>query len=146
MVRLATHNDAAAITGLMADLGYPSTVEQIRERLHALETDRDWVFVSDRGDGPIGVIAVHVIPLLHAGGYVARITALVVKPAARGNGAGSELVAAARTFARQTGCLRLEVTSNDGRTDAHAFYLAQGFREDERRFIMDLSGATPPKP
>lgn len=137
MIRLATQADAPHVAELLALLGYPARHEDVRRRLETLETDRDWVFV-DAGEGVDGLIAVHVIPLLHTEGAVARITALVVRDGARGNGVGRQLVSAARTFARQTGCIRLEVNSADKRTDAHSFYAAVGFHEDERRFVMDL--------
>jgi GNAT superfamily N-acetyltransferase len=138
MIRLATQADAAAAGEMLALLGYPAATGDVRRRLEALETDRDWVFVVDLDGDVSGLIAVHVIPLIHADGYVARITALVVKERARKTGVGRQLVAAARTFARQTGCIRLEVTSADGSADAHAFYTTVGFHVDERRFVMDL--------
>jgi GNAT superfamily N-acetyltransferase len=138
MIRLATQSDAAAVAGILALLGYQARIDDVRHRLETLETDRDWVFVADR-DGVVGVIAVHVIPLLQTAGTVARITALIVAPEARGNGVGRQLVGAARTFARQTGCVRLEVTSGDGHADSPGFYAAVGFRADELRFVMDLA-------
>ncbi len=141
MIRLATQNDADSICVLLAELGYPSSLVDVRRRMEQLETDHDWVFVSEReGAGIVGLIGVHAMRLLHTDGLIARITALVVKDDARGSGAGRELVMAARMFARQTGCTRMEVTSGDRRTDAHAFYEKLGFREDERRYVMDLGG------
>jgi GNAT superfamily N-acetyltransferase len=64
-----------------------------------------------------------------------------VSERARGQGVGSRLVAAAEAFATSRGCVRMEVTSADRRTVAHAFYLGRGYVDQggrSTRFLRDL--------
>jgi hypothetical protein len=51
-------------------------------------------------------------------------------------------VATAEAFAWAAGCKRIEVTSGDHRPEAHAFYRAIGYVEDERRFIKSVTVAS----
>jgi len=87
-----------------------------------------------------GVISLHVLELFHAEGRIGRITSLVVDAGHRGRGIGEALVDAADRFFTGQGCVRAEVTSGDHRTAAHAFYAAQGYAPDERRFLKRYAG------
>ena len=142
-VRPAEAGDAAAIASCLSSLGYDNTTAEVGGKLAALaESSSDAVIVAvERSAGVVGVISVHVLPLFHAPGNLARITALVVLEGHRGRGAGSALVAEAERFAWQQDCRRVEVTSGDHRMEAHAFYERRGYALDERRFIKHRSAA-----
>jgi GNAT superfamily N-acetyltransferase len=75
------------------------------------------------------------LPLLHVSEGLGRISALVVRSQFKGQGVGRRLVAEAEEFAWNNGCARIEITSGDHRSDAHAFYEAIGYFQDCRRFI-----------
>ena len=60
-------------------------------------------------------------------GDICRLTALVVAERVRGQGVGRQLVAEVEDYARNTGCVRVEVTSNAKRAKAHDFYQALGY-------------------
>src|SRR5207247_643498 len=77
--------------------------------------------------GIVGVVSVHLVPLFHAAGNLARLTALAVVPGHQRKGVGRALVAAAEAFAWQRDCRRVEVTRGDQRAGAHTFYRALGF-------------------
>ncbi|OLD51200.1 MAG: hypothetical protein AUI63_00960 [Gemmatimonadetes bacterium 13_1_40CM_2_60_3] len=83
----------------------------------------------------------HLVPLFHAAGNLARLTALAVVPGHQRKGVGRALVTAAEAFAWEHDCRRVEVTSGDHREDAHRFYHALGYEMDERRFIKHQSSA-----
>ena len=137
-VRAAAAADAAEVAGCLAELGYGTPAEVVREKLVAVAaSDADAVFVAtDPASGTVlGVASVHVLPLFHAPGSLGRLTALAVRRSAQRRGVGRALVAAAEGFAWAAGCARMEVTSGDHRPAAHAFYKALGYAEDERRFI-----------
>ena len=51
---------------------------------------------------------------------------LVVTASHRSRGIGAQLVDAATEWARERGCTHLELSSGEGRKDAHRFYLWQG--------------------
>jgi len=141
-VRRAEAGDAAAIAVCLAALGYATPPALVAEKLSAFGGASDIVLVAeDTISGIIGVVSVHLVPLFHATGNLARLTALAVVPGHQRKGVGRALVAAAEAFAWERDCRRVEVTSGDHREDAHTFYRALGYEMDERRFIKHRSSA-----
>jgi GNAT superfamily N-acetyltransferase len=138
-VRPATARDAPAVAALLGELGYPTSPALAGERLAALASDDDAVLLAfdERGDA-LGLISLHRMRVLHAGGVVGYITALVTTSSARGRGVGRALLASAERWARDAGCRRLTVTSAERRSDAHAFYEACGMPYTGRRFAKAL--------
>ena len=110
----------------------------VADRLRQFATSAtDAVFVAaGHPEMPVaGVISIHLLPLFHTSGYLARITSLAVLARAQRHGIGLALVKAAEAFAWEHACQRIEVTSGDHRRGAHAFYQRIGYALDERRFI-----------
>jgi GNAT superfamily N-acetyltransferase len=143
LVRHARHNDAPALAGLLTLLGYPSSAAQIQERMaQQYIAATDAVFVAEMAGKVVGLLTFHCTPLIHADGFLGRITSMVVATDYRRHGVGKRLIDAAEEFAWSHGCERIEVTSGDHRADAHAFYESVGFRVDCRRF---LKSRTPPE-
>jgi ribosomal protein S18 acetylase RimI-like enzyme len=147
-VRPADPSDAAAISGLMGELGYSIDEDSTRIKITQLSTStHDCVLVAE-ADGTeadeagakrvVGVISVHAMSLLHVSANLGRITALIIKPTYQRHGIGSRLVEAAEVFARTQECERMEVTSSDHRHGAHGFYQELDYSVDERRFIKRL--------
>lgn len=135
-IRTAVAADAPAIAGLMGQLGYEASEALVIRKLAILAANAcDSVLLAEMDGTVAGVISLHVLELFHAEGRIGRITSLVVDAGHRGNGVGEALVAAADRFFTGQGCVRAEVTSGDHRTAAHAFYAAQGYAPDERRFL-----------
>jgi GNAT superfamily N-acetyltransferase len=130
-IREARLEDAAFISALLVQLGYPAESIAVRERLAALG-DEDRVLVCEDG-----FVSLHRVPLLAEGGCCARITALVVSESHRGAGVGSALVEAAESTARSWGCALLEVSSGrrPERAAAHRFYPALGFEDSSRESV-----------
>ena len=144
-VRAAGVDDAVEIAECLAELGYHTTVATVAANLTGTVTSlTDAVLVAtDSVDGRVlGVASMHLIPLFHASGYLARITSLAIRRAAQRQGVGTSLIEAVTAYARQAQCQRLEVTSGDHRPEAHEFYLARGFQVDERRFLKVLYPAS----
>ncbi len=86
----------------------------------------------------VGCISAHAHELFHATGRLFRISSLIVHDENRRIGVGAGLIEAAEIFFKASGCGRAEVTSGDQRLAAHRFYAANGYIEDERRFIKKL--------
>lgn len=138
IVRPAAPEDAAGIADCLGALGYGTPAELVAAQLRDFEVSPiDAVFVATvTADGPVaGVVSIHLIPLFHAPGQLARLTSLAVVASVRRQGVATALVDAAESFARRAGCGRVEVTSGDHRPEAHQFYRARGYLSDERRFI-----------
>ncbi|SRR6266540_1148185 len=140
-IRRAKPEDAVAIAACLSALGYGTSATLVADKLSALtDSSADTVLVAEHPPAAIvGVVSVHLLPLFHAPGNLARLTALAVPLDHRRQGVGRALVAAAEGFAWEHDCRRVEVTSGDHREDAHAFYRALGYDVDERRFIKHRS-------
>ncbi|WP_328993448.1 GNAT family N-acetyltransferase [Kribbella sp. NBC_01245] len=142
-IRPVRRADTSAVTELLDQLGYPQDDHAATaNRIQTFADDpSSAAYVAEAGDELLGVIAVHVGPFFERDGSWGRIVALVVSDRARGRGVGSQLVAAAESFAATRGCRRMEVTSNDRRQDAHEFYQRRGYTTQagtSSRFLRDL--------
>jgi GNAT superfamily N-acetyltransferase len=140
-VRAATSSDADRLAELATQLGYPSTVEDIRRRLPLVEGDGHCLRVADLDGRVAGWIhGVHVA-LLDSDPYV-EIKALVVDEEARGRRIGEALVGEVESWARQRGCSAIRVRSNVVRQRAHRFYERLGYEiiKTQRVFAKTLTG------
>ncbi|HUF29930.1 MAG TPA: GNAT family N-acetyltransferase, partial [Gemmatimonadaceae bacterium] len=139
IVRRATGDDAADVAHLFSTLGYPIEPDDVPSRLARLDASSDAVLLAmDETGNSLGLIALHVFPIIHVARPLALITGLVVSPDSRGRGVGRTLVEAARAWALERKCDRLMVTSAEHRIDAHAFYPAVGMPYTGRRFVSAL--------
>ena len=131
-VRPATLADAAALATLTGQLGYPSTLEQIAQRLAQISTLPDHaVFVAEvvQSHGAAGVAGwVHgsVRRILENDPFV-EIGGLIVDENQRGLGIGALLMDQLERWARGMGCGAVTVRSNVVRGRAHAFYQRRGY-------------------
>jgi GNAT superfamily N-acetyltransferase len=75
---------------------------------------------------------------VHRPAPVGRIPVLVVGKNAQGLGIGRMLVHAVEQWCRDKGCQLIEVTSNDRRATAHAFYRHMGYERSSIRFFKKL--------
>jgi ribosomal protein S18 acetylase RimI-like enzyme len=142
MIRGARDEDIPALAALLGELGYPASPDVIGQRLHAMLDAGELVLIAIRESEALGVVTVHVTPVLHRPTSVGRITALVVTRRARGEGVGRALVDVAERLLAQRGCALIEVTSNQRRADAHAFYVRLGYEVTSLRFKKELPPAT----
>ena len=90
------------------------------------------------GKQVVGLCGVHRMVAVHRPAPVGRINTLVVAKEAQDLGIGRMLVEAAEQFLKQAGCQLVEVTSNDRRTAAHAFYRHLGYERTSIRFFKKL--------
>jgi GNAT superfamily N-acetyltransferase len=137
-IRDARAADVPALAALVAELGYPTPEATMAVRLDAMNRAGEKVLVAERAGDIVGLLTVHVTPVLHRPTAFGRLTALVVAERARGAGVGRSLVAAAEHLLAARGCALVEVTSNQRRTDAHAFYQRLGYDATSLRFKKDL--------
>lgn len=145
ITRPATVADAAAIARLLNELGYATDSASASARIARLADDSGTTVVVATLAGVVcGLATIHLIPLFHRDGVLARITSFVVERSMQRSGVGSALLAACEAHARSHGAERIEVTSGDRRAEAHAFYEARGFeREGLRmtRWLVERGGA-----
>lgn len=142
-VREANPADAPALALLFGELGFPAPAAVIAERLVAMQAKGEMVLVAEGPEGPIGVLTIHLTPVLHRPTPVGRFTALVVAEGNRGRGVGRALVEAGEGHITDRGCALVEVTSNRGRPEAHAFYERLGYEVTSLRFKKVLPTRSP---
>jgi len=138
-VRPAFPADAEALAGLCGELGYPSTVSQVLDRLSLLDDPERTLLVAETEGGLAGFIDVHVQRVVEEDPY-AEVGGLVVTAGHRGDGLGAALLAAAAAWGREQGLTVMWIRANLAREGVHDFYPAVGCRrvKDQRVYEYPL--------
>jgi GNAT superfamily N-acetyltransferase len=127
-IRIAEPRDCEAMAELAAQLGYPCTGQQVRERLSRMQDGRVYlVLVAELTGGPIvGWVGAYIYRNIEADTCV-EISGLVTHEDVRSRGIGKMLLDATEAWARSVGCNIMSVRSNVKRDRAHQFYLRNGY-------------------
>ena len=137
-LRDAKPSDAPRLVELIQELGHEIDEKRVRRNLAALKKTGETPLVATLDKKVIGMCGVGRRVVIHRPAPLGRITALVVTKDAQGHGIGRMLVKSAEDWMRKEGCQLVEVTSNDRRTDAHAFYRHLGYERSSIRFFKKL--------
>ena len=137
-LRDAKPSDAPRVTELIHELGHEIDEKDVRKNLKALKKSGEIPILATLGDDVVGLIGVHLMVTVHRPRPVGRIPILIVAKDARKHGLGRMLVEAAEEWMRKQGCQLVEVTSNDSRAEAHAFYRHLGYERTSIRFFKKL--------
>ncbi len=143
-IRLAIPADGPVLSVLLGQLGYPTSVSEIPERLRSLASlPSAAAFVATNKYGEVvGLVTAHLFPSIHDGAPVAWLTTLVVLEDARGCGIGSALVRHVEAWAVGKGARRISVTSGIQRKSTHEFYEKRDYDRTGLRFSKRLDHAT----
>jgi GNAT superfamily N-acetyltransferase len=137
-LRDAKPSDAKRLVELIHELGHEIDEKQVRKNLSALKNSGEVPLVATLDKKVVGMCGVGRRVVIHRPAPLGRITALVVAKEAQDEGIGRMLVEAAEDWMRKKGCRLVEVTSNDRRTAAHAFYRHMGYERSSIRFFKKL--------
>jgi GNAT superfamily N-acetyltransferase len=137
-LRDAKPGDAARLAELVQELGHEIGEKAARKNIATLKKLGEAPIVATLDKKVVGLIGIHRMVTIHRDGPVGRIPVLVVAKEAQGHGLGRMLVDAAEQWCRKKGCKLIEVTSNDRRADAHAFYRHMGYERTSIRFFKKL--------
>ena len=137
-LRDAKPGDAARLVELIHELGHEVTEKPVPKNLAALKKIGETPIVATLNKRVIGLVGMHRMVTVHRPAPVGRIPVLVVAKEAQGLGLGRMLVGAVEQWCRKKGCQLIEVTSNDGRAAAHAFYRHMGYERSSIRFFKKL--------
>jgi GNAT superfamily N-acetyltransferase len=135
LIREITGSDARAAAALSEELGYPASVEDMKQRIESLGTLDRVVYVACLGGEVVGWIDVGVTRHLQSEPY-AEIGGLVVSNEARSGGIGRSLVARAEQWARERGLKKVVVRSQIAREGAHRFYMREGYERTKTSAVF----------
>ena len=139
-IRPCTPDDAAAVSALLGELGYTTSLLQAAENVRALcKTGSDPILLAAADGRVVVLLASHLCRMLQYASPVMRVTALVVDRRARRRGAGRLLMERAEQIGAAAGCELIELTSAMNRADAHAFYRSLGYKPNSLRFHKPLA-------
>ena len=127
-VRRVKTEDVQRLTELAGQLGYPTSVKEMKKRLRDVLNDQDaacFVAEDDRRR-VLGWIHVSVTPLIEVERR-AEVNGLIVDETLRSRGAGALLLRAGERWACGKKCKGTSVRSNVIREKAHGFYLRNGY-------------------
>jgi predicted N-acetyltransferase YhbS len=137
-LREAKPADAERIVELITELGHEIDEKQVRKNLKALGRADELPIVATLDKQVVGLIGLHRMVTVHRPAPVGRIPVLVVAKDAQKLGIGRMLVEEVERRLKKAGCQIVEVTSNDRRAAAHAFYRHMGYERTSIRFMKKL--------
>ncbi len=97
------------------------------------------MIVADLDGEVVGVCQVMVFPhFQHTGQWCCELESVHVRADQRSRGVGAKLLEYAEQLAKSSDCYRVQLTSRNVRTDAHRFYVANGFVNTSQGFKKSL--------
>ncbi len=137
-IRAIESGDAASVAELSGQLGYPTAIEEIRGRIATFCSlpDAQQAFVACLDTAIVGWIEVTAMHHLQSPPF-AMIGGLVVKEGFRGMRIGKRLCEEAERWAKTHNISLLRVTSRSSRTDAHRFYLREGYTQTKTSLVFE---------
>jgi len=138
-IRDAYPSEAEALVALIAQLGYPTSADAVRERVERLwSSEVDRLVVAELEGEIAGLASLHTSLSIAYDAPAAKLSAIVVDERHRRRGIGQALVEEMEREAERRGCCLVFLTTAARRADAHAFYERIGFEETGRRFTKRL--------
>jgi GNAT superfamily N-acetyltransferase len=138
LVRVISHQDAAAVAELSRQLGYEVSVEMVAEQMGRLSSrgGSQVAFVACVGKDVVGWIEATITHHLQYAPY-SLIGGLVVREGMRSLGIGKRLCAEVEAWSREKGVAVVRVTSRSTREDAHRFYLRDGYERIKTSAVFE---------
>jgi GNAT superfamily N-acetyltransferase len=138
LVRVISHEDAAAVAELSRQLGYEVSVEMVAEQMGRLSSrgGSQVAFVACVGEDVVGWIEATITRHLQYAPY-SLIGGLVVREGMRSLGIGKRLCSEVEAWSREKGVAVVRVTSRSTREDAHRFYLRDGYERIKTSAVFE---------
>lgn len=140
VIRKAVIEDWKQISSLLDQLEYSNTESFIKEKLEVFLRDPNEVLlIFEENNQVTAFISMHFIPQLALKGDFARISYFAVDQHIRSKGLGHKIEEYCTNLAIEKKCDRIEVHCHSRRTDAHRFYMRQGYSDSPKYFIKMLA-------
>jgi len=139
-LRPATPADTDAVYGLICELKQKEYDRQTFAAGFAanLNNPSQRYQLALVNDEIVGLIGLQMMFPLNLNCWIGEIQELVILPQMRGLNIGQQLLNWAEEEARQRGASLMELSSGKVRTDAHRFYLREGYLQSHFRFKKTL--------
>lgn len=140
MIRSAQSKDIQAIYQLICHLEntiFDYDTFQIHYEM-LLKHNENYLFVYEQEHQIVAFMSVIISLQLHHNAYIAEIRELIIDPTCRNQQIGKKMWVQAKQLAQEKNCVRLELSSNQKRTDAHRFYKRLGMNQSHYSFTLDL--------
>ena len=135
-IRLMLESDAAAVTALAIELGYPNSIEDIKRRIKTINASDLLLVAVDTTNRVVGFIQAHQVWIIEVG-FRVEILGLVVSKAARRRGVGQQLIIEVEAWAKRNGAPAITVRSNTQRAESHIFYPAMGYKKIKTQAVYE---------
>ncbi len=136
-IRRAKPEDAAEISRLVAQLGYPASADAMRARIERLlDSTNDFICVAESVDGGLMGWIHGLFSQFLESDFRAEIVGLVVDEAHFRQGIGRALVESIEAWARANGVTQTIVRCRTERADAHLFYERLGFNRTKTQVVF----------
>jgi GNAT superfamily N-acetyltransferase len=125
----------------LEQLGYPTSVEQMRIRFSNIQSNPSYHTLVAEYDGKVvGMVGLCIGVFYELDGSYVRIVAFVVDSNYRGKGIGKNLIQEAESWARRQGAIGIGINSGNRaeRLIAHKFYMNLGYEEKSIGFAKNL--------
>lgn len=137
IIRLATANDAETVYRFICELKEVIFDPHVFNRIYQynLKNEKNHYLVAEIDEEIVGFLSCHGQLLLHHLGWAYEIQELYVDKDHRSKGIGKQLLQALEHVLSKENYDVLELTSNMKRTEAHKFYLNNGFEQSHFKFV-----------
>jgi len=140
IIREMTPNDAKPVNTLSNQLGYPLSIEQTLQNIHAVLQSKDHTaFVAEYENKIVGWIGASQAIMIEVMPHC-EVNGLVIDKDHRGMGMGKLLVDKVKQWAREKNNSKVGLHCNVKRTEAHLFYQHLGFAEikQQKNFVINI--------
>lgn len=142
MFRKAEQKDCERVYRLICDLEnrelpYDRFLAIYREQL---EDGHFYCLVCEQDQRVIGVLNMRFEGQLHHSARIAEVMEFEIDADFRNRGIGRAMFARACELAKESGCVQIELATNQLRSDAHRFYAREGMHNFHYKFSKSLEG------
>ncbi|MBD8067836.1 GNAT family N-acetyltransferase [Bacillus sp. PS06] len=133
--------DILSLTELIADLGYPSSLKDMRARMERMESNPNYrTFVSVKGEAVVGMVGITLHSTYTSNNLKVQITSVVTKKEYRGQGIATTLLKFVEDWSIRSGATFIYLLSgiNDNRVKAHELYKTLGYEITGYRFVKRI--------
>lgn len=133
--------DLESLTELMSDLGHPSNIENMKNRMEQIQSNPMYfTFVAEMDGIIVGMVGVRKLFSYEVDDVVTQISALVTKKEFRNRGIGKSLIKYVEEWAVKERSELIVLTSGikEERIMSHEFYKSIGFDITGYRFVKKI--------